>query len=180
MIFDNEEFRDIPGAPGYFISSDGRVLSSLQRHPRLRILDKAANGYFRIALCVNWSVEQRTEKHPVHRLVALAWIGPPPDGRDQINHKNGCKTDNRVENLEWCSHAENQRHWCDDLKKRRVGRELSWTKLTPGKVLEIRRLYSKTNSSYYLGRRFGVSRTTIMSIIKRKIWTHVPQEQACE
>jgi len=52
----------------------------------------------------------------LHRLVAKTFI-PNPDNLDQINHINGIKHDNRIENLEWCNNSQNQRHAIDVLGK---------------------------------------------------------------
>lgn len=70
-----------------------------------------ANGYKEFQLSVNGE-----RKHLMgHRLVALMFI-PNPNNKEQVNHINGDKLDNRVENLEWNSSSENNRHaWNNDL-----------------------------------------------------------------
>ncbi len=68
------------------------------------------NGYPRV--CVNKKMVY------VHRLIALAFI-PNPENKPQVNHINAVRTDNRIENLEWCTQTENQRHaWSFGLKEK--------------------------------------------------------------
>lgn len=62
-------------------------------------------GYDRICLCKN-----NIKKHfSIHRLIALHFI-PNDENKPFINHKNGIRNDNKLENLEWCTHSENMQH----------------------------------------------------------------------
>lgn len=114
-----EVWKDISGFEGiYQVSNFGRVKRiGSGRGAKCGILKHKSNTpYDRVLLYKN---NCPTTKY-VHRLVAEAFI-PNPDGKPQVNHMNGDRKDNRVENLEWCTQKENAVHSCVVLKHRGRG-----------------------------------------------------------
>lgn len=100
----------IKNFPDYYVTGSGEVYSittnKFSNHKGIKkILKpfKTRNGYLMVGF------GKKTVKRLLHRLVAEAFI-PNPLGLPQVNHKNGNKEDNRVENLEWCTCSENLKH----------------------------------------------------------------------
>jgi hypothetical protein len=87
----------------YIIYSEGKVFS-LNTNKFLKP-HKGEKGYLRVRLLF----DGKYINYRVHRLVAIAFL-PKLEGKNQVNHINGIKDDNRLENLEWCNNQENQLH----------------------------------------------------------------------
>ncbi|WP_410973951.1 NUMOD4 domain-containing protein [Bacillus pacificus] len=169
----------IEGGQSYQVSNFGTVKSIDRITPhghnrRGKILKPTSNkdGYKLVILCN----EGKTKSYTVHRLVALAFI-ENPEGKEQINHINGLKDDNKVENLEWVTQSENQKHaFGKGLNKAKQGIDHRKAKLTEDDVKWIRENYIKGHREYSLNalsKKFGVNETTIRDVIHFKTWKHI-------
>lgn len=111
----SEEWKDIDGYKGYMVSNLGNIISKEKvwvtgrgtcRHKYQSQMKKVErNGYLYVGFCLNG----KSKSLLIHRLVAKAFI-PNPQNFPVVNHINGIKGDNRVENLEWLTPGENQKH----------------------------------------------------------------------
>lgn len=114
----SEVWRDIAGFEGeYRISNFGRVKSL--KFGKERIVNPFVNssGYLQVQLCKNG----KTRKPLIHQLIAQAFV-PNPEGKSQVNHIDGNRLNNAIDNLEWVSRAENTRH---GVARRAVQKELT-------------------------------------------------------
>ena len=118
------EWKDVVGFEGLYLVNNQGEVKSVERmkknnkgtqfvNERILVLTPDKDGYLRVCLSKNG----RSYVKAVHRLVAEAFI--PKNGEDKVcvNHKNGNKLDNRVENLEWVSYSENLKHSYDVLNR---------------------------------------------------------------
>lgn len=108
----------------------------------------------------------------VHRVVAQAWI-PNPDGKPFINHINGNKADNRVENLEWCTNAENIRHaYRTGLEQRQLGEKHHSAHLTNEQVRQFKWewAHNRKMTRKQYAEALGVSEAAIKDIIRGRSW----------
>lgn len=168
--------KPIPGFERFYgATEDGRVFSFNYRMTgKTHELAQATHpeGYKRVKA---WHV-CKTSPTPVHRLVAMAFH-PNPLGLPQVNHIDGNKGNNRVENLEWCDNAYNQQHRfaigtnhafgeghgmhiISDGEARAIKAALNDGPMRKGKCLEI-------------ADEFGVSKHIVYDIRRNKTWSHV-------
>jgi hypothetical protein len=166
LIFMEEIWKDIQGYEGlYQVSNQARIRGLKSGKIKKQRIDI---GYYRVMLSNN-NVEKIFQ---VHRLVAFSFI-PNPEQKEQINHINGIKLDNRIENIEWCTRSENAIHAHRiGLVNTAKGTRNSLAKLTDSNVIEIRKLFGIV-SLREIGRRFNVSDHTIGMIKHGKTWRHI-------
>lgn len=153
----NEVWKPVNGYEGlYEISSLGRVKSLPRtvdngfnvRHTKEKILRKSyfANGYEKALLTMNG----KSKCFRVHRLVAIAFIDNP-NGFKEVNHINEDKTDNRVENLEWCDRLYNCNYGTRNEKVGLYQKKAVVQLSLSGDI--IREFPSATDAEKHLGKR---------------------------
>ena len=158
-----ETFKTIHEYPDYLVSDLGNILSV--KGDRLLKPYKCSNGYLQVKLTNNGC----TKGELVHRLVAKAFI-PNPNNLAQINHKDEDRTNNRVENLEWCDQSYNMNYGTGNLKRKEKleYRESPWNSK---KVLQFTLenvLVREWNSTMEIERVLGYKNTNIGSCCRGK------------
>ena len=157
----------------YEVTSDGRVRSLPNCRRKtilvLRLHSTGPRDYLQAVL----QHGHKRKYFQVHRLVATAFI-PNPENKPQVNHKNGIRDDNRVENLEWVTARENCIHSIrTGLSTIVRGMAHGMRKLDEEKVHQIRTLNESGLSRLKLAKQFGVSLGCIRKVVLRIDWSHI-------
>ena len=143
----------------YEITRDGQVINKHTGH--VLIGQPNGKGYLRVSIGKKLMF--------IHRLVAEKYL-PNPEHKEQINHKDGNKLNNSVENLEWVSNQENRNHAViNDLQVQ--GEKCPWAKLTKEDVLYIRA--HPQESILDLANKFGVAKSTIYDVRNYRTWKNI-------
>jgi len=165
------EWRSIPGFDDYLVSDKGKIFSLNTKGARFLKQTTTPAGYLVVGLSLKYKNFYKKKILKVHRLVMLAFNG---QSRLTVNHKNGIKTDNRLENLEYCTMSENNKHaYLTGLKDNR-GANHGRAKLSNNDIILIRDIYRQ---GIYFQRNladiFNVSQGLIGLIVRKKNWTHI-------
>lgn len=168
--------KDVIGYEDIFsVTEDGKVYSKRTNKflvqgtlkTGYKVISSKIGGRNGIYICVR-----------VHRMVAEAFIDNP-ENKPFVNHKDGNKINNNVDNLEWVTALENSQHaWDTGLitKEMCQGERKGITSLTRDQVLYVRQVYTAFSKEFgcrALARKFGVTHTVIVKIVNDITWKHI-------
>lgn len=162
-------WKQIKDFKDYEISDKGEVRSLKYKKKTLLKGRLSKDGYLRVSLRKNG----KAYEFKIHRLVADAFI-PNPENKPTINHINGDKTCNKVNNLEWATRAEQMQHAYKLKLKKPVN--CPHRKLTKEQVLEIREIYKPHDKKYgmlALAKKYKVSGATIKRCVNHIYYKNI-------
>lgn len=169
-----ELWKDIPGFEGEYQASNlGRIKSLAKSYKtgcgyirqvpdRIMSCNKLTpKGYMRVRI--------KNKTYQLHRIVALTWLNKI-EGKDQVNHKDGDKTNNKIDNLEWVTNQENRDHAVKN-NLIAIDKKCPHTKYSKELVLKIRELHSSGMTQYSIAKLFDLKVGYVHRVVNLKIRT---------
>jgi hypothetical protein len=179
-----EKWKYIEESDNYFVSTCGRIkrgdrrvwneLNKSYSFYKEKIIKQSTNntkGYCRLKI---YYLDNSFRTEVVHRLVALTFISNPNNYK-QINHIDGNKTNNKLENLEWCNQSQNIRHSINILNNIHgvKGETNNFSVLKEKQVKQIPILIKEGKTNIEISKLFNVAPSTISEIINGRSWKHL-------
>jgi len=176
-----EIWKDVIGYEGkYQVSNFGRLKceETVRIQPRnggIRVYPakiiipfKNNQGYLKAGLRLN----NKSSVKFMHRIVCEAFYSNPSK-KEYVNHINGIKSDNHVDNLEWVTPKENSKHAIETGLSKNYGSTHSKSKLTDLEVFKIRELHMEGIKTVDISKIYNVTPQNIGDIVNRKRWKHI-------
>lgn len=181
---EQEIWKEIPNSKYYSVSNYGRV-KRLQ-HQKWCEINKSYSTFSEKILHIDFNNSKHYGRIAItfldetriicgiHRLVATCFLDNSLN-LPQVNHKDGDKTNNHVDNLEWCTSSENMQHRIHTLniKPWKKGEDSNFVKLTEEQVRQIPILLEQGMRKYKIAELFNVGKTTITEITSGRSWKHL-------
>ncbi len=176
-IVEGVTFKDVVGFPGYCVGDDGSIWScwtnkSRMRAPyrKMKLPPITRSGYLSVGL----TRDRKQIRVMVSTTVLTAFVGPRPEGANALHFPERDITNNRLSNLMWGTHVENQEHR-KAQGTYRAGIQIKRAKLDDAKVFEARkRHYLGGQLVSEIAKHFDMTHAGMRSVITGKTWKHVP------
>ena len=161
---DSDECYQIPGHPKYFAIRSGFIISIASGKPKIIIGCKCGQMGYRAITFLDGS------RQYIHAIICEAWNGPRPSPKHQVRHLDGKLTNNAADNLQWGTAKENA---ADKLNHgtNTSGIKNPMAKLTPEKVLQMRKCREQTGLAYKnIAKNFNISTMTAFRAVTGRAW----------
>lgn len=166
-----EIWKRIDDFPSYAVSDRGRIIiikkTGYKKVGDIKSTKVDKHGY----LVTNFTKDGKIKTKFVHQLVTEAFYRKPKQNLE-VNHIDGNRKNNNLNNLEYTTHSQNIKHGYDlGLKVGLRGPRNSWTKLSVNNVREIRKLLNMKELKHReIAQKYGVGRTCIKEIANNRNW----------
>lgn len=159
------EYKDMKEDSRYEISKLGIVRNKQTKKIKSQYV--SSTGYYMISISRN----NKSNPYRVHRLIANNYM-ENPENKPSINHKDGNKLNNCIDNLEWCSHQENMTHAFKTGLANNTGENNGMAKINIEIARNIKKMLRAKISQQKIADSFGISRSLVLGINTGRLWKH--------